>query len=165
MPNRPIVIRIFGVLCFMASVAFPVMATDRGTTSTGIAFVSGGVGHSELSMLMEEKKNYSFWLTTASKGSGAYLTAVRIRIINTSTRQTVLEHTMDGPWLFAALPPGRYAVQASYSPSAEGAAQALQQSTTIQAGVRRQMLLYFDTRDTVGKDEDPASKFNPYNTN
>jgi hypothetical protein len=164
MPGKHMVVRIFSVLLVLMSAVFPVHAIDRGTTATGMAFVSGGVGHSELLMLAEEKKNFSFWLTTASKGTGAYLDAVQIRIINTRTRQPVLEHKMDAPWLFTALPAGRYEVEASYSQSAEGSAQVIKKSATIQALVLRQMLLYFDTRDTVGKDDDPAFKFNPYNT-
>jgi hypothetical protein len=95
-------------LFFLTYAAIPAQAIDRGASSTGIAFVTGGVGYSELQSLNDERKGYSFWLTTAAKGSGAYLAAVRVRIIDSKTRLPVLEQTMDGPWLFAALPHGRY---------------------------------------------------------
>jgi hypothetical protein len=137
-------------------------AVERGQTSSGIAYVSGGVGQSELAMLNEEKTKYSFWLTTAAKGSGAYLAAVRVNIVNTRTRQSVLEHTMDGPWLFAALPVGRYEVEATLGANADRPAQTLKKTTTIDPGDRHQMVLYFDTNDTVGRGDEPDFKTSPY---
>jgi hypothetical protein len=148
---------------FLAYAAIPAHAIDRGVSSTGIAFVTGGVGYSELQSLNEERKGYSFWLTTASKGSGAYLAAVRVRIIDSKTRLPVLEQTMDGPWLFAALPHGHYDIEASYSVAPAHSVQVIKKSTTIRANDRRQMVLYFDTLDTVSDDKD--SSFNPYKTN
>jgi hypothetical protein len=41
--------------------------------------------------------------------------------------------------------------------------QVIKKSTTIGAGDRRQMVLYFDSPDTVSDDKD--SSFNPYKTN
>lgn len=165
MSHQRIAIRYLSALLFLITAVLPVHAINRGSTSSGIAFVSGGIGHTELLMLSEEKKNYSFWLTTAAKGSGAYLAGVHIRIVNAKTRQPVLEHHMDGPWLFAALPVGRYDVEASYKDVMENAPRMLKKSTTIHAKDRHQMLLYFDTRDTVGADDDATSNLNRYNTN
>jgi hypothetical protein len=151
-------------LCFcLISVMSSVYAIERGTTNTGISFVSGGVDQSELTALNEEKKNFSFWLTTATKGSGAYLAAVRVRIINASTRQPVLEHTMDGPWLFAALPLGHYNVEARYTEPTGQLIQTIRKSTTIHQGDHHQMMMYFDTKDTVGKDGESLFKDSPYN--
>jgi hypothetical protein len=148
--------------CF-ASAMSSAYAIERGTTNTGISFVSGGVDQSELVALNEEKKNFSFWLTTAAKGSGAYLATVRVRVINASTRQSVLEHTMDGPWLFATLPLGRYDVEASYTEAIGQLAQIVKKSTTIHQGDHHQMMMYFDTKDTVGNDGESMFKDSPYN--
>jgi hypothetical protein len=137
-------------------------AIERGTTNTGIPFVSGGVGQPELTTLSEEKKNFSFWLTTAAKGSGSYLAAVRVRILNASTRQPVLEHTMDGPWLFANLPVGRYDVEANYTEAPGKPIQTIKKSTTIHPGDHHQMMMYFDTQDTVEKDRDTSFTVSPY---
>jgi hypothetical protein len=148
-------------LCLLAPLT-SAQAIERGTTPTGIAYVSGGVGQSELVAMNEEKKNYSFWLTTAAKGSGSYLAAVRVRILDARSRQSVLETTMEGPWLFAALPKGRYEVEATLAADGGGPAQTLKKSTTIHPGDRHQMVLYFDTNDLVGsKDETPFTT-SPY---
>jgi hypothetical protein len=164
MRSRYISIRNLG-LCFLFFNAMScTFAIERGTTNTGVAYVSGGVGQSELAALTEEKSNYSFWLTTAAKGSGSYLAAVRIRIVKADTRQPVLEHTMDGPWLFAALPIGRYEVEASYSETSGGSTQSLKQATTIHRGDHHQMMMYFDTKDTVDKSSETPFKSNPYNS-
>ncbi len=153
----------FGLCFCLVGVMSSAHAIERGTTNTGIAFVSGGVDQSELTALSEEKKNFSFWLTTATKGSGAYLATVRVRIKNASTHQPVLEHTMDGPWLFAALPLGRYDVEARYTEPSGQLIQTIRKSTTIHSGDHHQMMMYFDTKDTVGKDDDTALKASPYN--
>jgi hypothetical protein len=137
-------------------------AVERGQTSAGIDYVSGGVGQSELAMLNKEKRKYSFWLTTAAKKSGSYLAAVRVRIVNARTRQSVLEHTMDGPWLFAALPVGRYEVEATLAANADRPAQTLKKTTTIHPGDRHQMVLYFDTKDIVGLGNESNFKASPY---
>lgn len=151
-------------LCFcLISLMSSAYAIERGTTKTGISFVSGGVDQSELTALNEEKKNFSFWLTTATKGSGAYLASVRVRIINASTRIAVLEHTMDGPWLFAKLPLGRYDVEASYTEAIGQPTQIVKKSTTIHQGDHHQMMMYFDTKDTVEKDGESLFKDSPYN--
>jgi hypothetical protein len=164
MRNQYFSIRNVGLcFCFFSAMSF-VFAVERGTTNTGVAYVSGGVGQSELAALTEEKNSYSFWLTTAAKGSGSYLAAVRVRIVKADTRQPVLEHTMDGPWLFAALPIGRYEVEASYSETPGGSTQSLKQATTIHRGDHHQMMMYFDTKDTVDKSSETPFKSNPYSS-
>jgi hypothetical protein len=150
-------------LCWMVTVNWPsAYAIERGSTGAGIAYVSGGVGQSELVALNEEKKNYSFWLTTAAKGSGSYLAAVRVRIVTAGTRLPVLEHTMDGPWLFAALPKGSYEVEASYTERPGSPLQTTRKTTTIHPGDHHQMVLYFDSNDAVDKGSEPAFKASPY---
>jgi hypothetical protein len=150
-------------LCFFAVGALsPAYAIERGTSEVGISFVSGGVDQSELNALSEEKKNFSFWLTTATKGSGSYLAGVRVRIVNTTTRLPVLEHIMDGPWLFAALPLGRYEIEAGYTEAVGKPPQVIKKSTTIHRGDHHQMMMYFDTKDTVGKENDTTFKVSPY---
>jgi hypothetical protein len=163
MVRNHLVIRLLNSILCLSCVALPTHAVDRGVSSKGIAFVSGGVGYSELQSLNDERKGYSFWLTTAAKGSGAYLAAVRVRIIESKTNLPVLDHTMDGPWLFASLPHGRYDIEASYSEAPGKAVQVIKKPITIRAGDRRQMVLYFDTLDTVSNDKDAS--FNPYKAN
>ena len=133
-------------------------AVQRGATGVGMAYVSGGVDQSELAALSAEKKGYSFWLTTAAKGSGAYLAGVRVRILDARTQLPVLEHTMDGPWLLVALPLGRYEVQASHYQPGRGPVQLQKQTTTIHPGDHHQMVLYFETGDEVSPENERAPK-------
>jgi hypothetical protein len=164
MRNQYFYIRSIGLcFCFFSAMSFA-LAIERGTTNTGVTYVSGGVGQSELAALTEEKNSYSFWLTTAARGSGSYLASVRVRIVQADTRQPILEHTMDGPWLFATLPLGRYEVEASYSEAPGGPTQILKQATTIHRGDHHQMMMYFDTKDTVDKSSETPFKGNPYNS-
>jgi hypothetical protein len=138
------------------------LAIDRGVSPAGIAYASGGVGHSELQELHAERGRYSFWLTTAALRSGAHLADVDVRITPLRGAAPVLELRMGGPWLFAALPPGRYSIEAAYRATAEQPLQVRRAGATIQGGDRRQMVLYFDTGDEVGPENHSPFKTSPY---
>jgi hypothetical protein len=113
--------------------------------------------------LHAQRQNYSFWLTTAALKSGAHLADVSVRITPLRGTDPVLNHTTGGPWLFAALPPGRYQVEASFKPAPERPTQVRRGLTTIHAGDHHQMVQYFDTADEVGVESQPALPGNPYN--
>jgi len=129
-------------------------AIDRGTSAAGVVFASGGSSHEEQEALRADRLHYSFWLTTAARGSGAYLADVRVRINEADGGQRVLEHVMDGPWLFADLPLGRYEVEAILLDQRTGRLEIQRGSTQIHAGDHHRMVLYFSTGDEVG--EEPA---------
>lgn len=159
--NMDLIWRLGGMLC-LAACSTASQAAERGVTATGIAYVSGGVAESEGDDLLAQRKNYSFWLTTVSKGSGGFLADVRVRIVDERTGQPVLEHTLDGPWLFANLPPGRYRVEGTYREFADSREQTLRRSTTVSKGSLRQMLMYFDTSDRVKRESEEPPKASPY---
>ncbi len=127
-----------------------------GTTSE-IELVSGGVGEAEREVMKAGQTQYSFWLTTAAKRSGAFLTGVQVRVQDTQTRRYVLEHKMDGPWLFAMLPPGRYEVVLTYRETEGSPDQVIKKTTRIGIGDHRQMVVYFDTSDEVQKVQESGS--------
>ena len=137
-------------------------AIERGMSPAGVAYASGGVSHSELQELHARRQDFSFWLTTAALRSGAHLADVLVRITPLRGQEPVLEHTLAGPWLFAALPPGRYQVEASLRSAADRPLQVRRGLTTIHAGDHHQMVLYFDTGDEVGTENQPALPGNPY---
>jgi hypothetical protein len=153
----------FGIIAALVlALAVPLaQAIERGSSPAGVEYVSGGVGDAELRALHTERGKYSFWLTTAALKSGAHLASVRVRIVDTKSRQTVLEHTMDGPWLFAALPLGRYEVEAALLNTATGRLEVQRGVTTIHPGDHHQMLLYFATSDEVSGEPGPFEG-NPY---
>lgn len=109
-------------------------------TPEGVDFVSGGIGDEERSALREAMPRYSLWLTTAARGSGAYLAQVKVSIIDAQDRLW-LRHAMQGPWLLVDLPPGRYRVEAQLGD------QLRQAVTTIHPGDHHQLVLYFDVAD------------------
>lgn len=132
-------------------------AAQPGTTAAGIAYVSGGIGQGERLSLETEKNKYRFWLRTAAKKSGAYLSGVRVQIVDSQAKSSVLDHTMDGPWLFVALPPGHYEVTATYRENPDKPLQTLKKTTSIGAKDHRQMILYFDSNEIVGSDNGTAA--------
>ena len=151
------------VVALTVAVWFPsVMAVERGVSLAGVAYASGGVSHSELQELHARRQDYSFWLTTAAMKSGAHLGGVNVRITPLRGAAPVLEHTTAGPWLFAALPPGRYQVEASFQPAPDRPTQVRRGLTTVHPGDHHQMVLYFDTGDEVGAENRPALPGNPY---
>lgn len=136
-------------------------ALDRGTTDSGIAYVSGGIDQTERAELREDEGRFNFWLTTASRRSGAYLAEAQVRVSDLRTGQVVFERTMDGPWLLLALPAGRYEVRASYPETPETRPQTQSRSVILGPRARRQMVLYFDTPDLVGSDQEPTVESRP----
>lgn len=146
------------VLVATLAAALSAGATVRGTTPEGIAYVSGGVGEGEKSELRAQASQFSLWLTTAALRSGAHLDGARVRIRDLERQTLVLEHVMDGPWLFVALPPGRYEVEAILQFGELGRLLIERGTTDIRAGDHHQMLLYFATGDAVAdREPSPAS--------
>jgi hypothetical protein len=106
--------------------------------------------------MQDQQRQYSFWLTTAIKRSGAYASGVRVRIVDAGSRKPVLEHTLDGPWLFAALPPGRYEIEASYRENEVNPEQTIRKITELRPGGLRQMMIYFEGTDEAAPGNEPS---------
>lgn len=132
------------------------LAMEQGQTSQGQAFVSGGVSKEELVQLHDQLDRYNLWVVTATKGSGAYMAGVQVRVTD-ARNNTVLETEMDGPWLLAELPPGRYQVETRYNDEVH------RQSTTIDRnGADRQLIFYFQDEADVTPDYRSPFDSNPY---
>ena len=85
----------------------PQVRSDRG-----IRYVSGGVGEGERAELDAQSNQFNLRLLFAMQGSGEYLSAVRVNIVD-ARGETVLTAESKGPWFFAQLAPGDYTVEAS----------------------------------------------------
>ncbi len=85
----------------------PQVHSDRG-----IRYVSGGVGEGERAALDAQSNQFNLRLLFAMQGSGEYLSAVRVNILD-ARGETVLTAESKGPWFFAQLAPGDYTVEAS----------------------------------------------------
>jgi hypothetical protein len=122
----------------------------RGKTDAGLAILSGGSSLDDRGVIRAERGDYSLWVATVAKPSGAYLAEVKLRIVHLGDKAVVLERTMEGPWLLAALPAGNYQVSATYR--AEGASkdQTISNRVTLARGAQRQVVLRFDSPSQVG---------------
>lgn len=78
----------------------------------GIRYVSGGVGDDERAELDALSNQYNLRLLFAKQGSGEYLSAVRVHILD-AHGGTVLTAESRGPWFFTQLPAGDYIVDVS----------------------------------------------------
>lgn len=133
-----------------------VQAAGPGTTSSGVDPVSGGVGQDERRAMQDQQRQYSFWLTSAIRRSGTCLSGVRVRIVDAGSRKSVLEHSLDGPWLFAALPPGCHEIEASYRESDASPEQTIRKITNLRPGEHHQMMAYFEGNDEAGSGNGPS---------
>lgn len=120
-------------------------ATQAQQTANGIDYVMGGVTVEELQALKADKDQYSLWVTTAAKGTGAFLSDADVRITD-AKNDVVLDTTVEGPWLFVNLPPGTYTVEATVD------GQVQTHRTHIAAGDHHQALMYFDSTAQLSPD-------------
>ncbi len=117
-----------------------VSASVQGRTAQGWPYVSGGVSLEERDAMKASIAGNSLWLVTAASRSGHYLSDVQV-LIRDSSQRVVFDQRLAGPWLSIDLPIGRYVVEAVF----DGKTQ--RSSTTIQRGVRRQIVFHFDVKD------------------
>lgn len=133
-------------------------AVVRGTTTEGLNFANGGVTVDELHDLADERQQYDLWVTTAAKGSGAFLSDVQVKITD-AKKNVVLETLMEGPWLLVDLAPGKYTIEATF----DGKSQ--KHTTSIAQGGHHQAILYFDTPAEVSPDWKSPFAQSPYASN
>lgn len=117
-------------------------AMQQSTTPAGSAYVSGGVSEDERIEMQKGSDNYSLWVLTAARKSGAYLSDVHL-LITDSAKKVVFDAPIDGPWLFLNLPLGRYAIAATHKGETQ------RRMTTIHAGDHHQAIFYFDSGDAT----------------
>jgi hypothetical protein len=134
----------------------------RGRTESGLAYLSGGTTVSDRTTMYAERASYSLWVATVAKGSGAYLSDARLRIVDLKGKDVVVERTMDGPWFFVALPAGRYEITATVPPDGPDAAQTLTERVSIGRSGQRQAVLRFVSSATVSPEMESPFKGNPF---
>lgn len=112
-------------------------AVTAGSTAGGHPYVSGGVGDTEQRRLIADSHQYSLWMITAARGSGAYLADAHLRVADTRGR-TVFDGPLDGPFLMIDLPRGRYTVEATWGD------QTVRRTVSIGRDDHDRMVLYFN---------------------
>ena len=147
--------RATALFAWSVALAFDASAAQSGLTQQGRPFVSGGVSIEELLALHGKRDGYSLWVVTAAHRSGAHLSDVQVRITDTS-RNTVFDEKLAGPWLFLDLPLGRYEVEARFN------GQTQKRVTTIHPGDLHQALFYFDVPAEVSPEWQSPFPRGPY---
>jgi len=133
----PIHVKTFAATLLAALLVCPAAAMTEGKTAQGEAWISGGIGSSELELLDKRRGDFSLRILTAAKGSGAYLADALVKVTDAAGR-TVLETRADGPWLYVNLKQGDYRVLVTYK------SESRQQATRIHASDRHELFFYFD---------------------
>jgi hypothetical protein len=134
----------------------------RGQTEAGVAYLSGGVTVDDRKTMHAERAGYSLWVATVAKRSGAYLSDVRLSVTRAGDKAPAIARTMDGPWLLAALPPGRYEVVATMPADGADKEQTLKLQVQLAKGGQRQAVLRFDSSSELSPDGSDPFKGNPF---
>jgi len=101
------------ILAAIGVVAFAAPAWAQTQVVTPVPYATGGIGLDEREQLRQDAKRlgYNLKIVTAAD-AGNYLGSVQVTIADARGAQ-VLQAALDGPWLYAKLPPGRYAISAT----------------------------------------------------
>jgi hypothetical protein len=132
-----------GLVSFASMLAMPLAeATTSGQSTQGWAFLDGGIGQTETEGMQSERGNYSLWIITAARTSGAHVADVEVTIANDKGEQ-VFRRRLEGPWLMINLPLGRYEVRARLGQENQS------RITTIHPSDHHQVVFYFDVGGDV----------------
>ncbi len=82
---------------------------DKG----GVKFVSGGVGEDERAAMAGLRAQFNVRVTSFVPSGGNYLADVALTIRDAGGKE-ILATTMDGPFLYAQLAAGTYAIEAKF---------------------------------------------------
>lgn len=134
----------------------------RGKTDNGLAILSGSNTVDDRVTMHAERGSYSLWVATVAKPSGAYLADARLRITHLGDKTVALERTMEGPWLPAALPAGRYEVSATFRAAGADHDQTISNQVTVAKAGLRQVVFRFESKADVSSDMDSPFKGNPF---
>src|SRR5262249_15903225 len=134
-------------------------AQTQQQTPEGLNYVTGGVTVGDLQAMKNEKDRYSLWLTTAAKGSGAFLSDADVKITNARTNEVVLPTTMEGPWVFVKVPAGTYTIETKFMDQVQS------RKTRIDKGDHHQAIMYFDNPAKLSPDRVSPFAKSPYASN
>ena len=86
-------------------------AADQSSAPGDLQVLSGGVGEGARRQLAEQARGYNLKLVF-TLSTGNFISEVPFKVLRGGT--AIVEATARGPWAFIKLPPGNYAVQATY---------------------------------------------------
>lgn len=150
MLNKSFLTHYFILLTLLSSISLPSHAMNLKEAANDLVCVSGGIGESERESLQQHQETQSFWLISAAKKTGEFLSDVKVRILDAQNQKEVISCVMNGPWLFVDLPIGQYEVEATHKDKASGKEQKVKKKTHIHPKDHHQMLMYFDVNERLG---------------
>jgi hypothetical protein len=121
----------------LVTTAIVLVTCSMGAQAADAPYISGGTGADERAELLAKEKEYNLKILAAAK-SGDYLAGVKV-VIESATKERVLDTTMDGPILLTRLTPGTYTIKAT------SGSQTLTRTVTIAAQGLRQADFRWDT--------------------
>lgn len=95
------------------ALTMPALGAPEVKRIDGVPVVSGGIGTDERAQMASVLPDHNLKVMTAVRGSGEYVAGATLDIRD-ARGASVLQTTLDGPWLFTRLAPGRYELRASY---------------------------------------------------
>lgn len=101
-----------------------------------VYWVSGGVSADERDEMILALPDHNLKVLTAAEKSGAFLAGAQV-VVRDAAGRTLLETSLDGPWLLARLPPGNYQLIATLGGKSQTRA------FTAPASGRREIFLYW----------------------
>ena len=90
----------------------PALVITEGKTAQGFPYLFGGISSNEREVMEERAKGYNLKLVFADK-SGPFIAGVTVAIADAKGAE-IAAIACDGPWLYVQLPPGSYAVKATF---------------------------------------------------
>jgi len=90
----------------------PAIVIVEGKTAQGFPYLFGGVSSDEREAMEERAKGYNVKLVFAEK-RGAFISGVAL-VIATAKGAEIVSLKTEGPWFYIQLPPGDYAVKATF---------------------------------------------------
>jgi len=95
----------------------PTIVITEGKTSQGFAYLFGGISSDEREAMEERSKGYNVKLVFAEK-RGAFISGVTV-VITSAKGTEIVSLKTEGPWFYIQLPPGDYAVKATFKGEAK----------------------------------------------
>jgi hypothetical protein len=83
----------------------------------GIAYMNGGVGINERSLMEKKEGPYNLKIVFA-EASGLYLANLKVMIYDANEKK-LFQIVSNGPWLYVNLPPGEYKINAVHNDKAK----------------------------------------------
>jgi hypothetical protein len=132
--------------------ALAVALSGGAAMAQKVDYLTGGIGLGEREALAARSKEFNLKVVAAAERSGDYLAEVRMKVIDARDAKVVLDTMMNGPWLFAQLPPGKYTLEATY------AGKAVTKTVEVPEAGQREAYLYWTV---AGQDVERSAKATP----